>query len=354
MDDNLIRILKEAGRTTEVARLDNGSEVLLLPHGGRVLGLFAAGSADNFYWTNPLLKDAAKARAYFDSDEWQNPGGDRTWLAPELDFFFPKYPDLTVYHQPRQFDARDYQLEKIGSAPGLRIEFEIKHAKQEAPIRVRLAKSIESVANPLRHEAAWKDLDGVTFAGYGSRTTLEFASSPAPMVPVGLWHLIQMPHGGEMFVPTYGPSRPQKVFGDVPPGDLTELPAGGVRYRMTAPAEQKISLRAVSCTGRAAYLYASGSAWQLVLRNFFVNPSGEYVDAPWTEPDDLGYAVQACNVNGKWGIFSELEYHIPAIGVPGAPARCEDFAQVWAYRGARAQIAVVARELLGVDIGPIK
>ena len=350
MDDNLIRILKEAGKTAEVVRLDNSSEVLLLPHGGRVLGLFATGDADNFYWTNPVLKDAAKARVLFESDEWQNTGGDRTWLAPEIDFFFPKYPDLTVYHQPRQFDAHAYQLEKIGGAPELRTEFEIKHAKQETPIRLRLTKSIETVANPLRHEAVWKNLSDVVFAGYGLRTTLEFASVPAPTVPVGLWHLIQMPHRGEMFVPTYGPSRPKIVFGEIPKGDLSELPAGGARYRMTAKNEQKISLRAASCTGRAAYLYETAATWRLVLRNFFVNPSGEYVDAPWTEPGDLGYGVQACNVNGKWGIFSELEYHIPAIGVPGAPPRSEDFAQVWAYRGTREQIARIAQELLGVDI----
>jgi len=351
MDNQLIRNLKEAGRATEVVRLDNGSEVLLLPHGGRVLGLFAADDADNFYWTNPVLQDVAKARALFESDEWQNPGGDRTWLAPEIDFFFPNYPDLTVYHQPRPFDARAYQVEKINGRPGLRTEFEIKHAKQEAPIRLRLTKSIEAASNPLRHEAVWKELGGVVFAGYGLHTTLEFGSSPAPAVPVGLWHLIQMPHGGEMILPTYGPARPKLIFGEIPPGDLTDLPAGGARYRMRAKGEQKISLRAVSCTGRAAYLYEARGKWQLVLRNFFVNPSGEYVDAPWMDPDDLGYAVQVCNLNGKYGIFSELEYHIPAIGVPGAPARAEDFAQVWAYRGSRGQMARVARELLGVEFG---
>jgi hypothetical protein len=37
--------------------------------------------------------------------------------------------------------------------------------------------------------------------------------------------------------------------------------------------------------------------------------------------------------------------------VPGAPARSEDFAQVWAYRGTRAQIARIAQELLGATIG---
>jgi len=347
MDNDLIRILKAAGKRTEVVHLENGSEVLLLPHGGRVLGLFAAGEKENFYWTNPVLKDAGTAGKFLESDEWQNTGGDRTWLAPEIDFFFPKYPDLTVYHQPRQFDARPYDIVEIEGTPGLRIEFEIKHAKREEPIRLRLSKSIENAANPLRYEGIWNDMAGATFTGYGLRTTLEFCSIPAPGVPVGLWHLIQMPHGGEMLMPTYGTVRPKIVFGEIPPGDLSDLPIGGARYRMTAEGEQKISLRAVSCTGRAAYRYEAAGAWHLVLRNFFVNPSGEYVDAPWTEPEDLGYGVQACNVNGKWGIFSELEYHIPAIGVSGAPPRSQDFAQVWAYRGSREEIARITEALLG-------
>jgi hypothetical protein len=352
MDDNLLQILKDAGKPGESVKLDNGSVVLLLPHGGRVLGLFASGSAENFYWNNPALKSAATARSLFESAEWQNSGGDRTWLAPEIDFFFPKYPDLTVYHQPRQFDTQSYQVEKSGGTATMRIEFEIKHAKADKPIGLRLTKAVESIANPLRHEEAGKWLNDVAFAGYGLRTSIEFTSSPAPKAPVGMWHLIQMPYGGDMLVPTYGPSEPKIVFGEIPTGDLTELPRGGMRYRMTAKGEQKISLRAARCTGRAAYLYDSGEASNLVLRNFFVNPSGEYVDAPWTEPNDVGYGVQACNINGRWGEFNELEYHIPAIGVPGAASRCDDFAQTWAYRGPREQIALIAQELLGLDINP--
>ena len=340
MNEHLLGVLEKSGKPGEVVQLGNGSELLLLPHGGRILGLFAAGDAANFYWTNPHLEDAASARAYFESDEWQNPGGDRTWLAPEIDFFFPKYPDIAVYHQPRQFDARSYEVTKNG----LRTEFEIKHAKHAAPLKLRLSKTVEAVANPLRLEAG--ELRDVTFAGYGLHTVLEFGSVPAG--PVGIWHLIQMPHGGDMLVPTYGAARPKIVFGEIPPDDLAPRPAG-LRYRMTAPGEQKLSLRAISCTGRAAYLYEKAGAWHLVARNFFVNPSGDYVDAPWTEPDDLGYCVQACNINGKWGLFSELEYHVPAIGTPGAGARCEDFAQVWAWRGTREQVGRIAREILGFD-----
>jgi hypothetical protein len=46
----------------------------------------------------------------------RNSGGDRTWLAPELDFFLPNYPDLsfTGYGQPRQLDPGNYQITHEG------------------------------------------------------------------------------------------------------------------------------------------------------------------------------------------------------------------------------------------------
>ena len=71
-----------------------------------------------------------------------------------------------------------------------------------------------------------------------------------------------------------------------------------VRYRMRAQGEHKLGVRAVAVTGRVGYLHEAGDGlWSLIVRNFFVNPSGEYVDVPWGDTDDMGYSTQACNVN---------------------------------------------------------
>ena len=86
---------------------------------------------------------------------------------------------------------------------------------------------------------------------------------------------------------------------------------------MRAAGEHKIAIRALATTGRIGYRYpAADGRWALIVRNVFVNPSGDYVDVPWSDAQDLGYAVQACNVHSALGSFSELEYHVPAIG-PG-------------------------------------
>ena len=97
-------------------------------------------------------------------------------------------------------------------------------------------------------------------------------------------------------------------------------------------------------------MYATGSQSALVVRNFFVNPTGEYVDVPWADTDDLGYAVQSCNVvDEKMGSFSELEYHIPAVGQGTGRMRCEDGSAVWAFRGPSELVRLAARTLLSPE-----
>jgi hypothetical protein len=84
-----------------------------------------------------------------------------------------------------------------------------------------------------------------------------------------------------------------------------------------------------------------------VIRNFTVNPSGEYVDVPWDDPTRLGFAVQACSVNTPAAQFAELEYHTPAIGGDTGRRACEDVSQVWAFRGSRAKLLRIRRILVG-------
>ena len=86
---------------------------------------------------------------------------------------------------------------------------------------------------------------------------------------------------------------------------------GLVRYRMRALGFHKIGIRAVATAGRAGYTYSDGDQFALIIRNFSVNPSGEYVDVPWNSTEDMGYCTQACNFNISEVRFSELEYHVP-------------------------------------------
>ena len=121
-----------------------------------------------------------------------------------------------------------------------------------------------------------------------------------------------------------------------------------VRYVMRSAGEQKIGVRAIALTGRAGYLRRCGREWALVVRNFAVNPSGCYVDTLPNAGACPADAFQACNVsNAQLGDFSELEYHVPAIGGATGLTQCTDVSQVWAFRGSAAAIRRVAAVLLG-------
>src|SRR5262249_42454173 len=98
------------------------------------------------------------------------------------------------------------------------------------------------------------------------------------------------------------------------------------------------------------YLYEKDGESSLIVRNFRVNPSGEYVDVPWTEPENFGFSFQACNVNSHLGAFSELEYHAPALNPRENAAVSEDESQLWAFRGDRGTILSIARHLLGSEV----
>ena len=346
----LINILKKAGKETVVFGTSYGTRVLVLPYGGRVLGLYSGRSDENFYWTHDALRSADTAREFYCSDQWQNSGGDRTWLAPELDFFFPNYPKLDVYFQQRSLDPGRYRVVRRGADFKLVSRMKVRHARSGKDNAIQITKALGPALNPLRYERGL-EFKGLEFAGYTQYTSLELLGpSQRSKAHLGLWNLVQMPHGGDMLIPTYSRHQPRHVFstvGTIPPKDII-VADHLIRYRMRQKGEHKISIRGVPVCGRVGYIYKTGSRWALIIRNFVVNPSGEYLDVPYNEPENLGFAVQACNVNSGLGQFNELEYHIPAIGYGTGRVRCDDEAQVWAFRGSKNTVEKVARVLLGV------
>ena len=345
----LIKNLKAVGKEPTVLDNPDGSTVVVLPYGGRILGLFAPGSEENVLWTDTRLESAETLKDWYAEDVWHNSGGDRTWLAPEVDFFFPNYPDTAKYYQQRPLDVGPYQITKrVGGRVTLENELKMKNYRAKKEYELRITKTVGPAANPFRRSGVAMP-SGVKYAGYTLTCTLDILGSSAKPGYVGLWNLLQMPNGGEMLIPTYGRSEPTVFFGEIPSGDVT-VEDRMVRYKMNADDAQKISVRALACTGRVGYLYNRGDGSVLVVRSFDVNPSGAYVDVWSTNLDDNGYAFQACNINlEELGSFSELEYHAPAIGADTGLTHSRDTSSVWAFRGPRAKVEAIGRTLLALN-----
>ena len=175
--------LAAVGKKPVWHRSPDGSALLLLPYGARVLGLFAPGGGENFFWVNPALAAADSARKVFDSPGWQNSGGDRTWLSPEIDVFFPDYPRCQQHVEPATLDAAFYGVETRAGGVGMARAMTLRFARAKRSMRLRLTKWVGPAVNPLRYEqSAANLLDGVQYAGYTQRTevTLLGESPPAP------------------------------------------------------------------------------------------------------------------------------------------------------------------------------
>jgi hypothetical protein len=351
MKHQLSEILKQAGQQPSEYGNPDGSSVLILPHGGRVLGLFPSGSDENFFWTHSALESAESAARFYAGAQWHNSGGDRTWLAPEVDFFFPDFPRTDRYWQPRQLDPGSWELVVEQGRPLLLNRLSCTLSRSKSEVDLEISKAIGPAPNPLHRGGDSPAGQPAEYAGYVQSTSLRvLAVRGGNRVRVGLWNLIQMPPGGELLVPTYRRIHPRIIFGPVPTEELwgnDHL----FRWRMSPAGERKISLRAIGICGRVGYCWPHGDGrWNLVVRGIAVNPSGHYVDVPWDDLEDEGYAVQACSIDSDLGCFNELECHVPAVESAGLPAACEDTSQVWAYRGTAEQIESVVHSLLTPDL----
>ena len=342
---SLLDNLTKAGKPPLPAAFSDGTHLLALPFGGRLLGLFPPEGGENFLWTNPALASSELISAWLKRDGWLNLGGDRTWAAPEIELFIGDLArPLETYAVPAALDPGNWTL-----ASGARNEICLSNETQlqlrqsHREIGLLLSKCYRQAVNPLRGTSL---VGGeLQYAGYTQNTTLELKLAAEPPIHLGIWNLLQLPQPGKMLIPTVSESQPQLVFGSVAAEELMVAPRM-VRWRMGGSgSDAKIALKAASLTGRAGYIRqtATPGICDLVVREFGVDPSGVYVDALWDDPQDTGWVFQACCVRNGAERFNELEYHASA-----APARVSrDESHVWAYRGPEDSIVAAAQLLLG-------
>lgn len=347
MPSDLPAVLSRIGKAVEQQLHPDGSRLLLLSYGARVLGLYAPGSDKNFFWTHPALQTEASAASFYQSDGWHNSGGDRTWLAPEVDVCFPDFPERSKYRVPSEVDPGNFAVVGAGQPARFLSRFTVTLSRSRQQVSGVLSKSWGPALNPLRHEPVWEALGSIQYAGYTQRTSLELEGEVGP-AQIGLWNVLALPPGGEVLLPTFVEAEPRIYSGPIAPADLV-VTGHLVRFQARGDGIQKIGIRAVASSGRIGYLYPEGNDWALVVRNFVVDPSGVYVDVPWeriTSSLDLAYSTQACRVNNALGAFCEIEYHAPAIGFGTGRTRSDDTSQVWAFRGPAEDIQKVANNLL--------
>ena len=343
--------LRNAGHPPFELSASGQGALLVLPFGGRVIGLFAQPEADNFFWVNPALAEAGSARTFLGGSGWLHTGGDRTWVSPEIEFHVGDLKDpWGTYLAPRVVDPGQYRATMLGESIGLQNRARVKFHRSQTEADIEIEKWVRLIPNPLRAEPWFAEVAAAAYAGYETTTTLRL-ESPRSTPPISLWSLAVVPPTGHMIVPLLGETRVRDLFEPTGP-DRLSASRRAVHFLVDGREQHKIGVRAVALTGRAGYLRAAAPGRSsLVVRSFLVNPSGDYIDAPWDAPEERGYAFQAYN-GGDLGAFGELEYHTPAIGGAGGQDSYRDTSQLWAFSGPTGLIRTIAEKLLGADSLP--
>jgi len=203
-------------------------------------------------------------------------GGDRMWLAPQLDVFDWDGENISTMQLPDGMDPGSWQSVTNGD----QIEFEqtflgSKMIRQISPLNSIKVKST------------------LPYCGYNIHDrviTEKYLSS---------WHLIMVPHPSDIFV--HSAHSPVRYFGSPP-----SFNSGWISAESNTEA-WKLGLSPDHSGKITIGAFSREDPGGLVVLIAFAEPNATYIDYP---PDgSVGTAIQLFNSAG--GGFCELEHHAP-------------------------------------------
>ena len=343
------RSLREAGVRHTRLPLAGGHFVVVTEHWGKVFGPFC-GDEPATLWISAKAADPRGMKDLVQSGDWCV-GGDRIWLAPEVQFNIPDrlhWDSGGAYVLPKAVDPGEYTLTQAESGC-LRLEQSIclpLHNLATGVKKVRIRRTVRPARDPLRFTGGYAALrEKVVFTGYSQEIELEDLSGGPAGVEV--WNLAQFNPGGIVIIPTTGMVEYQDYY--QPVSERYYRSEGSFAYlRFTGDRKYKIGIKAPGLYGRIGYFSAlpRGSA-RLVVINFFNNPSSAYVDEPSGKIGAQGDSVQFYNDDGGLGGFSEIEVHGMSVGGNSGRKSTVDPVEFWQYTGGEREIVRVSQMLLG-------
>ena len=307
-----------------------------------MLGVFLDDCEENLLWTNPALSgNAATARRAVRAGEW-NLGGDRCWMAPEIELFFehPSKPNGDEYEVPADIDPGNYEVDReFEKGIALISSGTVKNRRTGIEVPFHMMRSISLCASPL-------DTDGVRFIGYEVSAALSIISPDEPASSYGLWFITQLPPGGTLAIPVCGAPELVDIF-DSNVAAHCRYRTGCVLFPIDGRSRHKLGISSANATGRIGYLRSTEQhQGTLIVRQAAVFPGAVYADFPGNARSRRDVAVQAYNDGGEFGRYGEMEYHaVAASSENGFLAR--DVSRTWCFAGPLSRLQDIAETLLG-------
>lgn len=334
-----------------VMTLPQGARLVITRLGGRIFGPFLPDMDESLYWINAALAQPESLRRFIDSGGW-NLGGERVWIAPEIQFIIQERANFWGTHRlPAGIEPGHYALQQT-SAGQWRLQQTITlraYNIASGETNLTVERLIQPLPDPLRALRSYIDLTSdVLFAGYEQVVTLAEQQSTGIMSEA--WNLVQINPGGQLVVPALPVLEASPYLGTVPE-EATCIQNGHLRIAITGQQQYKVGYKAAHVTGRMGYFNSltDGRAY-LMVRNFFNNPSNVYAEEPPDAPGVHGHSIHVYHDGGQLGGFGEMECTGQTIGGQTGRFASTDAFQMWVYVGASEKIAVIGTHLLGVAL----
>jgi hypothetical protein len=309
----LLRALEREGIEHNLAASGDGWMVVAPALGARILG--AGIGEENLLWTAPRFL----TRVWPDGG---NPGGARTWIAPEggpRGFLFSA--DGARWDVPPELDPGDYRRAPADEGwMAFRNVFNARSADGATyPVAITRSMRIEGLPSA-------RALGQTSTARMLFRHEIENTGSAPIDGRIGLWFIVQVPSEktGTILIPVREGAPAGSVhpyWAELPPGVLRSS-GRAVLLKALGGRKYKIGVPASAAAGRIAFVrparHDAGAAdrWTLVALRFAVDRAGAYLDRPSHGPEaerSGGDAIQAYNDPGTGELaFSEIEAHAPA------------------------------------------
>lgn len=229
--------------------------------GGRIIELRASGDLPN---------------AFFERGLESVSGGDRMWLAPEMDVLYEDRRDPSTWRCPPELDPGSWKMTIHNKSIDLQQEF----------LGARMVRRVSPIqALPIESEVPW--------AGYTISSLVLTAAY------LSAWQLAMFPAPCSTYVSASG--DPVRYYEPIPLVEKGWMRADDQPPRWKAGFVPKADGRTL------AACMSDGEPGSLVVMTSFLNPSGTYIDAP--PGGERGTAVQVFSSGGKG--FMELEFHAP-------------------------------------------
>lgn len=331
--------------------LQNDFKIIISQRGGRIFGPFFGEQGESILWINNAFAKEENFKAFLKSGNW-NLGGDRMWLAPELQYNVKDRRNFSEsYDLPVAIDPGNYSLETVKDDECilkqnmfLKLNECISNDKN-----LYMQRRIKRIRDPLSHFSNYSEIiQDVLYAGFEHEITLSENSSDSILSET--WNLTQLNPGGEMLIS----STPKVEFTDYYEPieeEYQKIFDNHIRLKITGEKRYKVGYKATNILGRVGYYneMADGNAY-LFVRHFFSNPSAPYTKEPADKPACNGHSLHVYNDNGDNGGFAELECSGQPIGGITKKSSCNDLINTWLYMGNADRIKNIAQVLLGISI----